>query len=410
MTVWLVAAAALGLGVVSERPVSLDDPAPRAIVVATTRGEGAVPVTTDRGHPALAAPILARFLPVTTDLGGDWATVGFAGQPFQFLLDAPLFAFQGRTIPLVGGAYVARDTLFVPLQWLTVYVPEVFAEAYRYDPVAARFEDIRLSPVVRRRAAPTATATPVSAAARRNGLNLPHKVVVDAGHGGVDPGNPGLYLPRGVKEKHVTLSLSKHLQRELEERGVSVIMTRTTDTLINLFDRAPLCREDCDLFLSVHLNSVPRRRGFDRVSGFETYFLDEARTADARRVARMENEALRYEFEIADGVGDPLSFILKDLHANEYLRESALLADLVQRRASAVHPGERRHVSQARFAVLSTARRPAVLIEAGFATNRSDARFLASESGQRRLAEAIAEGVVEYLQQYERKVLSGAGR
>jgi N-acetylmuramoyl-L-alanine amidase len=358
-------------------------------------------------------PLLAALLPLETGVAGGWATVAFAGQPFRFLLDAPAFVFQGRTVPLVGGAYLARDTLFVPLQWLTVYVPRVFQEAYRYDPVAARFEDARLTPVVRHvaRESPSLPAAPrpeLSAAARRSGFQLRHKVVVDAGHGGRDPGNPGLFLPRGLQEKHVTLAIARELRKELQARGVSVILTRTGDTLINLLERAPMCRQDCDLFVSVHLNSLPRRRGYEEVRGFETYFLDESRTADAARVARMENEALRYELEDPAGDGDPLAFIMKDLHANEYLRESALLAELVQQRAAAVHPGGGRHVSQARFAVLGTARRPAILIEAGFATNRGDARFLASESGQRQLAEAIADGIVEYLLQYERKVLAGA--
>ena len=76
-----------------------------------------------------------------------WAEVDFAGQTFRFLLDAPLFEFHNRIIPVVGGAYVLRDTLYVPLQWLAEYVPRVFSEAYRYDPLAARFEELRLAPV-----------------------------------------------------------------------------------------------------------------------------------------------------------------------------------------------------------------------------------------------------------------------
>ena len=104
-----------------------------------------------------------------------------------------------------------------------------------------------------------------------------------------------------------------------------------------------------------------------------------------------------------------MSFIFKDLHTNEYLRESALLADAVQSHAARVHPGRNRGVSQARFAVLGAARRPAVLVETGFATNREDAAFLSSATGQQRLAAAIADGVAVYLRQYEDKILAGAG-
>jgi len=157
------------------------------------------------------------------------------------------------------------------------------------------------------------------------------------------------------------------------------------------------------------VNSLPRSPGNENVSGFETYFLDDARTAEAERVANMENDALRYQTQTGLDDDDPMSFILKDLHTNEFLRESALLADAVQNHGARVHPGRNRGVSQARFAVLGSARRPAVLVETGFATNRADAAFLSSATGQQKLAEAIAEGVVVYLRQYEDKILAGAG-
>ena len=236
---------------------------------------------------------------------------------------------------------------------------------------------------------------------------MSHSVVVDAGHGGTDPGNPGLYFPRGVREKDVTLALARLLRAELMERGIAVTMTRTTDTLIDLRHRAPRCDGSCDLFVSLHVNSLPRRGAFRDVSGFETYFLDQARTAEAQRVAQMENDALRYETTRDPAEDEEFAFILKDLATNEYLRESAALAEAVQKRGSGVHPGKPRGVSQARFVVLSMARRPAILVETGFSTNRSDARFLTSREGQQRLAEAIAEGIVDYLEQYEHKLAGG---
>jgi N-acetylmuramoyl-L-alanine amidase len=118
----------------------------------------------------------------------------------------------------------------------------------------------------------------------------------------------------------------------------------------------------------------------------------------------MENEALRYDTGYDASRDNRFAFILKDLQTNEYLRESAALAEAVQQRGSRVHPGGNRGVSQARFIVLSTAMRPAILVETGFSTNPADARFLNSAEGQRRLAQAIADGIVEYLVQYERKI------
>ncbi len=401
----------LMLGLVVTVPPDARPPAPATVVVSTSRGETAIPVRNDAGHAALAVPQLSRLLPVVSEIVDGWALVAFAGEPFRFLLGAPAMVHRDRVHPLAGGAYVRGDTLFVPLQWLATHVPRIFSEGYRYDPVAARFEERATS----ERTAPPPVVVTVppagyregSAAAKASGLRLAHRVVVDPGHGGTDPGNPGRYLPVGVKEKHVTLAIAKYVRDELRDRGVDVVMTRTSDTLIALAERAPMCNADCDLFVSIHVNSLPRRSGYERVSGVETYFLGDALTEEARRVAAMEDEALRYE--TGGPRGGDIGFIFRDLQTNEFLRESALLADLVQDRAAVIHPGKDRGVAQARFTVLATATRPAILVETGFATNREDGRFLASVEGQRRVARAIAQGVVDYLKRYEGKILAGSG-
>ncbi len=383
---------------------------PSAVVVVTSRGEVAVPVRADVGHASLSVPTLGTVLPLTSRVIESWALVAFAGEPFRFLLGAPVMVHRDRVYALAGGAYLLGDTLFVPLQWLAEHVPRVFSEGYRYDADRGRFEEKRVAVAAtgtRAATAPAFSGRPGSEAARANGLRLAHKVVVDPGHGGTDPGNPGRYLPRGVKEKHVTLAIGLYVREELRRRGVEVVMTRTADTLIALRERAPMCRADCDLFVSIHVNSLPRRSGYERVNGIETYFLGDALTEEARRVAAMEDEALRYE--TGGPRGGDIGFIFRDLQTNEFLRESALLADLVQDRGSRVHPGSDRGVAQARFTVLATATRPAVLVETGFATNREDGRFLASADGQREVAGAIAEGVVEYLRRYEKKILASPG-
>jgi N-acetylmuramoyl-L-alanine amidase len=393
----MILAARLILSVVVAAP---GPEAPVAVVIATANGSEAVVVSNDAGYPALPASTLARLLPLDAVIEADWAVVHFAGQPFRFLLDAPVMEFHGVVIPLVGGAYLRRDSLFVPLQWLSQFIPRMFSEAYRYDPRQALFEEVgTLTAGAMVVESATRPANPVPAEARAAGLRFSHKVVVDAGHGGAHPGNPGRYLPRGMQEKHVTLALAKVLQRELEKRGVEVVMTRTTDTLIDLMDRAPMCRNDCDLFVSLHVNSFANRNA----RGFETYFLDHAQNEAAARVAAMENEALRYEASLEQGPDGELGFIFQDLLRNAYLRESAQLADLIQRRGREVHPGGGRYVGQANFAVLRGATRPAVLVEAGYASNPEDGRFLASSAGQRRLAEAIADGIVDYLRSYELK-------
>jgi N-acetylmuramoyl-L-alanine amidase len=203
--------------------------------------------------------------------------------------------------------------------------------------------------------------------------------------------------------------MSLLLREELTRRGIGVRMTRTTDTLIALGDRGGYCTQSCDLFVSLHVNSLPRKRGFTSIRGFETYFLAEAKTEDAARVARMENDAVR--FETASNEEVPLGgvdFILKDLQLNEHLRESARLAELVQGGLGRVHTGPDLGVKQAGFVVLTTARRPAILVELGYSTNPEDSKFMTSAAGQRRLATALADAVVDYLLEYERKTDAAA--
>jgi N-acetylmuramoyl-L-alanine amidase len=156
--------------------------------------------------------------------------------------------------------------------------------------------------------------------------------------------------------------------------------------------------------VSLHVNSLARRPHYTEVRGYETFFLAEAKTEDAARVAKMENDAVRFETDQSDiGTVGGLDFILKDLQQNEHLRESARVAELVQKDLGTVHPGESRGVKQAGFMVLTTARRPAILVEMGYSTNPEDGRFLTGRSSQKAMATAIADAIVEYLREYERK-------
>jgi N-acetylmuramoyl-L-alanine amidase len=382
--------------------------APTAVIIATARGEVSVPVSLERGHPAVPAAPLSRVLPLTATIDSGWADVQFAGQPFRFLLEAPAFVYQGNVVPLAGGAYVARDSLFLPLQWIAGYVPRLFREAYHYDPLAARLEEAGLTPVVR---TPTPPARAASAAELALGLHEHHVVTVDAGHGGVDPGNPGMYFPNGITEKDITLAIAKKLRAVLVSKGIGVIMTRTGDTLIDLADRPKYCNGDCDLFVSIHVDALNPAPGYHRANGLQTFFYGRASTANARRVAIMENSAVRYESGGGKKAQEPLNYIFMDLANNEVLRESAVLADLIQADAGVAVPGDNRGVAQANDEVLREALRPAVLVETGFSTNRSDATFLASSAGQQKLADAIADGIVSYLRKYEAKTgVTGASR
>ncbi len=372
---------------------------PQQVLIATPRGQASVPVSTERGAAAVAAARLAQPLGLVTSLEGMAVRVLLGGRTFDFDLGAPFVRIGDAAYPLVGAPYVVD------------YVPRLSGGRYRWDPARSRLEESATLAAVPTPAPPPPPITAVPAAPTlvagtanpMTGLRLSHTIVVDPGHGGIDPGNPGLTFPGRLAEKDVTLAIGRLLRAELVRRGLSVVLTRSTDTLIDLADRPLFCRAECDLFVSIHVNSMPKGPRQGQASGVETYFLSDAKTEDQKRVTQMENDAMRFETATPAGDG-PLAFILKDLQLNEYLRESARLADLVQGRVAAIHPGGDRGVQQGPFLVLAAARRPAVLVEAGFATHREDGAFLTSAMGQRKIVNAIADGIVAYLLEFERKL------
>jgi len=203
--------------------------------------------------------------------------------------------------------------------------------------------------------------------------------------------------------------VGRRRQRELEERGVDVVMTRSNDTLIALSDRGRIANQSKgDLFISIHVNAAnPNWKDPGGARGFETYFLAEAKTEDDRRVAQMENEVVRFESAEKPDNDDALGFILNDMAQNEHLRESSDLAGTIQARLARMHPGPSRGVKQAGFRVLVTAFMPSVLVEIGFGTNPAEAAFISSAAGQKEIAAAVADGAMEYLAHYERRVRGG---
>lgn len=380
---------------------------PASILVTTPRGETRLAVRAGgMAGPSISGPALLAALNGSLKQSAPWVELTVARQNFDFLLGAPFMRFNDRTQPLTGWAWESRDSLFLPLQFVTELLPQLLAERYEWDGATARLTET----------GPPAVAAPrdKAPAGRRlpNGLLPGHVVTVDAGHGGIDPGNPGVYFPRGVTEKTVTLQVALLLRNELKERGIAVVMTRTTDTIIGYRDRARFCTSQCDLFVSLHVDALPRsaRSRYSAVDGFHTIIIGEENTEDADRIARMENEALRFEEGGEEEATTDLDFILRNLQMNEYLRESARAAELVQESVGKIHTGANRGVKQSKvLAVLNQARRPAILVEMGFSTNPDDARLMTKRKSQEAMAAAIAEAIVEYLRDYERKTGLPAG-
>ena len=161
------------------------------------------------------------------------------------------------------------------------------------------------------------------------------RIIVDAGHGGPDTGMHG---PIGghftIYEKNITLAVAKKLDTALRARGMNVTMTRTRDTLITLGDQGKIANEaHGDVFVSIHVNAANLAwHKPAEARGYETYFLAEAKTEDAKRVERMENESVHFETGASSEKDDPLTLITMDMAQNEHLRESSELAEIIQRR------------------------------------------------------------------------------
>ncbi len=325
------------------------------------------------------------------------------------------------TLPLTAPTYRVAGRVYVPLAFASELLPRAASgvlfdgergELRRFGEVASRRGPAPSTGSSARRgnapeSAPRTPTVATSATLGRGGGARQRVVVVDAGHGGVDPGMSGpIGVARKVREKDITLAVARQLQAALERRGLTVVMTRKTDTLIALGDRGRIANKaKGDLFISIHVNAAnPRWPQPGAARGFETYFLAEAQTEDERRVESMENEVIKFETDADVSGDDPLGFIMRDMAQNEHLRESSRLAELMQKGVKQVHPGPSRGVKQAAFTVLVRAFMPAVLVEVGFGTNRSDSAFMTSPASQRQLAEALADATESFLAQYERKV------
>ncbi len=253
-------------------------------------------------------------------------------------------------------------------------------------------------------AVPEVPTVPVASEARSSSAEASDRwhldtVVIDAGHGGRDPGAIGY---NGIREKDVVLATAKKLGQYIEERldGVNVVYTRTDDTFIELADRGRIAnRAGGKLFISIHANGARNRSA----RGAETYILGTHRSEQARRVMERENSVIRFEQDTERYEEfDQSNLIMQTLTHSAYLRNSEHLASLIQDQFSERVQRQSRGVKQAGFYVLWGASMPAVLVELGFISNPEEARFLASERGQTYMASAIFRAVRDYKEQYEK--------
>ncbi len=217
-------------------------------------------------------------------------------------------------------------------------------------------------------------------------------VVIDAGHGGKDPGASGA----GFREKEIVLGLAIALRDQLiEEGGIRVALTRDDDTFLVLEERPEIARRlNADLFISIHADSSGEVSG---VSGASIYTLaEEASSESAARFAERENNADNVNGVVLEGRSKEVNDLLVELSQRRVQQTSAEFAQLITREGEGVlkfHPQRRR---QAELAVLRAPDVPAVLYESGYITNPSDAQRLASAEGRAAFAETMARAIRIY--------------
>ena len=232
------------------------------------------------------------------------------------------------------------------------------------------------------------------------------KVVIDAGHGGKDPGATGLRS----REKDIALSIALKAGKYISENfpDVQVIYTRKTDEFIELYRRAEIANEQhADLFISIHCNSSTSNKPY----GAETYVMGLHKTNANLEVAKTENAAILYEEDYSkkyEGFdpNSPEAHIIFSLYQNAYRSYSLKLASLTQSQIVERSSRFDRGVKEAGFWVLYKTAMPGILIEAGFISNKEEEKYLASEIGQT----VIASSVYRAFRDYKTWVASQGGK
>ncbi|MGA1978016.1 MAG: N-acetylmuramoyl-L-alanine amidase [Bacteroidales bacterium] len=228
-------------------------------------------------------------------------------------------------------------------------------------------------------------------------------IVIDPGHGGVDPGALGSFS----KEKNITLAISLKTGQYLKEsqKNVTVILTRNDDSFVDLRERPRIAnKNNADLFVSIHVNWAKSKS----VSGTETYIMGLAKDDANLAVAMKENEVILLENDYSTNYQgfdpkSPESYIMFTLTQNLYQKQSTDLASRIQTQLSERVNRYDRGVKQAGFWVLYNTKMPAILIETGFITNPDEEKYLNSAEGQDFIAAAICRACIDYMNDIDSK-------
>ncbi len=309
-----------------------------------------------------------------------------SGSELRFNLDRPLMVTRVLTLPPTGTA--TNHRVIIDLDTVS---EARFASVARRDMRQLAKALTALNEAGQRR----------EVAALRPGVGQKkYVIVVDAGHGGKDP---GALAVTGKKEKDITLAAALQLKELLEaDPRYEVRLTRETDTFIELEDRVTLARNwGANLFISLHADAAGR----DSVSGASVY------TISARGESRIDKEASKNDWEIPleDGTAQSITGILKDLVKRETKTHSAEFAELLLPELQQAGPVLRDTHKNAGFYVLLAPDVPAVLLELGFLTNRDDANRLQSRSGRQKSMNAVKRGIDRFFIQQEKLLADRSG-
>lgn len=225
-------------------------------------------------------------------------------------------------------------------------------------------------------------------------------VVLDAGHGGKDPGTIG--TSRSNREKDIAFNITMEVGRMLKSNNpnIKVIYTRSKDVFVELGRRAEIANDaKADLFISIHVNSLPKgsRRS---VNGVQSYTLSLSTAETNLEVEKRENSVIALEGEAAKKYNynaTPESNIMFELMQDHDMKESVAFAQTVQNEM--IRTGGRKDmgVRQANLAVLRLTYMPSVLLEVGFMSNPTEEKFLMSSSGQKKMSNSIYNAIVQYV-------------
>ena len=223
-------------------------------------------------------------------------------------------------------------------------------------------------------------------------------VVIDAGHGGHDPGA----VANKIREKDINLRAATQLAKILKEKGVDARLTRSTDVYLKLAERTAFAnKNNADVFISLHCNSMPK--GKSGVAGFEIYIMALPSDKDAMNLAIVENREISgdahsaAEIQKADKKTQLLLKILGDMQQNDKIGASTELTEVLH--ANAKKSGlPMRKVAQAPFFVLRGAGMPAVLVEMGYLTNAAEAKRLNTAAYRDKICRSLAEGIITFIE------------